>query len=211
MTIEQLRSDPQFEEIEGVFVNVDTGEVIDPEAVPEPEGRPLEERSQDAEAVLKRLTALDGRIVGLTAQRKALISAVETNVGRQLKRVEQVREYVEAANLPFLEALATEVVAKKNEGKPKDKWKKFCEFAFGRLSFKAYAGKIEVADKDKALAWCKEHSPGAISRVVTYSIDLSEIDAETRAKWLSGEEAPPEFFKVEKQSDRLYVNTNVKA
>lgn len=141
-------------EHDGFWVDPDTGEVLGV-VEPKPEFK-VDDRSS-AEWVLQKLMDAEAEVFAIQAREKAVLD----NLAAQKKRAARKAEWLRARFGPELEQFAR----KELEGQKG----KALTLDFGKVSFRAVAGKVTLADESRAM----ESFPEAVK--VTRSFLISQV------------------------------------
>lgn len=141
-------------ELGGYWIDPETGEVLGV-VEPKPEFR-VDSRSA-AEWVLEKMSAAEAEMLAIQARKKALVEHLEI----QRKAAERRRDYLLARFGPELEEFARQELAGQKG--------KTLTLDFGKVSFRAVAGKVTVADESRAM----EAFPEAVK--VSTSFLISQV------------------------------------
>ena len=133
-----------------------------------------------------RILAARERLDRITRQTTVLLSGAESEVAR-----------TEENFLPQLQHWLTENPPRKG---------RTVQLGTGSVSLRRVSGGVRVVNADAAVAWAREHLPGAIARKVVTSERIVAADLE---RFVAGQpdDAPlPPGVVVEGDADRVYVN-----
>jgi hypothetical protein len=182
--------------IDGMIVDIETGEVLG--LAEKPEFTVKDEDS--ANWVLGKMLALESDIVAIeTSARVIEAKAILANAAAMKKDASK--------RLEWLHARFTAEIGEWARPQLEGKKTKTLKTLLGAISFRVKKGGLRVADKDKALDWAKSNTPNAIKVTEEFQISLLSDIGRALAEADSGNGA----FEVIPDAESVTIKTGVSA
>lgn len=195
---------------DGCLVDLDTGEVLPPEAMAElgealPEGR-LPDGSpagtifvvsdrDTADWALARRAEVEARLLALEARKRALVD----NLDRQIRAERRRLAWWDFRFWPGVVGVARSLLKGRS---------RTAAFDHGKVSFRACPARYEINDADEALAWARVYAPRAIKvKEWVTATDVVAARAELEAE--AGERVPLAFLVEHEARESVSIKTGV--
>ncbi len=185
----------EFDESLGMWVNIDTGEIIDIETPAGPDQPFIPQTEQEVEWVLGKMAVAEALLVSIQTRPEVLqAKAVLANAAKMEKEAARKLDWLHARFDPDL----GEFARKQLEGKKGKTWKS----VLGTIALRLQKGKVKVENPELALEWAKAYDPEAIKTTEEFQI--------SRATKLEEDNLPVGFIKTADE-EKVTVKTGVGA
>lgn len=185
----------EFDESLGMWVNLDTGEIIDIETPAGPDQPFIPQTETEVEWVLGKMATAEALLVSIRTRPEVLqAKAILENAARMEKEAARKLDWLHARFDPDLGQFAR----KQLEGKKTKTWKS----VLGSIALRIQKGKVKVENPELALEWAKAFDPEAIKTTEEFQI--------SRATKLEEDNLPVGFIKTADE-EKVTVKTGVGA
>lgn len=185
----------EFDESLGMWVNLDTGEIIDIETPAGPDQPFIPTTEQEVEWVLGKMATAEALLVSIQTRPEVLqAKAVLANAAKMEKEAARKLDWLHARFDPDL----GEFARKQLEGKKTKTWKS----VLGSIALRIQKGRVKVENPELALEWAKAYDPEAIKTTEEFQI--------SRATKLEEDNLPVGFIKTADE-EKVTVKTGVGA
>lgn len=186
-------SNIEFHEELGMWVNIDTGEVLDIETPAGPDQPFIPQTEQEVEWVLGKMSTAEALLLSIQTRPEVLqAKAVLANAAKMEKEAARKLDWLHARFDPDL----GEFARKQLEGKKTKTWKS----VLGSIALRIQKGKVKVENPELALEWAKAFDPEAIKTTEEFQI--------SRATKLEEDNLPVGFIKTADE-EKVTVKTGV--
>lgn len=139
----------------GLWVDIETGEVLDMAPPTETEGPFVPTTTEQVEWVLQRIARAEASIAAVDGHPDVIAAhAILNNAADLRKRAERKRDWL----LNRFEADLKEFAKAALANEKGQTWRS----VYGSIALRTVPANVKVADKDKALAWAKENKPESV-------------------------------------------------
>lgn len=192
---EEFNQNIEFDESLGLYVNIDTGEIIDIETPVGPDQPFIPTTETEVEWVLGKMATAEALLVSIRTRPEVLqAKAVLDNAAKMEKEAARKLDWLHARFDPDL----GEFARKQLEGKKGKTWKS----VLGSIALRLQKGKIKVENLELALEWAKAFDPEAIKTTEEFQI--------SQATKLVEDDLPIGFIKTADE-EKVTVKTGVGA
>ena len=183
----------EFDESLGMWVNLDTGEIIDIETPAGPDQPFIPQTEQEVEWVLGKMATAEALLLSIRTRPEVLqAKAVLANAAKMEKEAARKLDWLHARFDPDL----GEFARKQLEGKKTKTWKS----VLGSIALRIQKGRVKVENPELALEWAKAYDPDAIKTTEEFQI--------SRATKLEEDNLPVGFIKTADE-EKVTVKTGV--
>lgn len=190
---ESVQPNIEFHEELGMWVNIDTGEIVDIQTPAGPDQPFIPQTEQEVEWVLGKMATAEALLVSIRTRPEVLqAKAVLDNAAKMEKEAARKLDWLHARFDPDL----GEFARKQLEGKKGKTWKS----VLGSIALRLQKGKVKVENPDLALEWAKAFDPEAIKTTEEFQI--------SRATKLVEDDLPIGFIKTADE-EKVTVKTGV--
>ncbi len=192
---ESVQPHIEFHEELGMWVNIDTGEIVDIQTPAGPDQPFIPQTETEVEWVLGKMATAEALLVSIQTRPEVLqAKAVLANAAKMEKEAARKLDWLHARFDPDL----GEFARKQLEGKKGKTWKS----VLGSIALRLQKGKVKVENPELALEWAKAFDPEAIKTTEEFQI--------SRATNLVEDDLPIGFIKTPDE-EKVTVKTGVGA